>query len=550
MKICLIQPPIRDFYFTPMRSFPLGLCYLAASLSDAGHEVTIYDCMQGGKKSARVKDDHAFDYLKPFYHEGHLSPFGMFGALKHYGVSFDVIREHVASVDAEVFGITSLFSAYADEALTVARIIKEEKPNSTVVLGGFHAHAYADYIITHHPYIDHIIRGEGDTAFVRLVADLAHAEQSHGPVNRVYAGAVPDLAALAWPKRDLLDLDLYTIGKKRYTPIITSRGCPMQCSFCSIPDFLGHTMRERDIDDTCHEILHCHDAYGIRIFDIEDDNFTVHKSRTLRLLAHLKELLGEREIEITAMNGLYYQSLDDEILDALYAAGMRRINLSLVTSSEQTTDGITRSLNVDCFQKVVHAAVARGMHVTAYYIIGLPGETIDAMLKTLKVLSSLPVLIGASMYYHVPGSQLFDACMSKGEVLVDDYRFFRATAMWYECDAFSRVDVATLFRLTRLLNFIKPLLHEGQSVAGIKGVIAECVSAIRKTCGITDTSVVTDKALIPDEIGIVLLDSFLRDYTLYSLQKNTTPDKQICYTFVPEIVSPDVINLFCNLFYL
>jgi anaerobic magnesium-protoporphyrin IX monomethyl ester cyclase len=532
MNIILIQPTVQDFYFTPIRSFPLGLCYLAGELKKAGHVVSILDLLQGGKR-ARSAADERFDYLRPYYDPSHLSPFGMFKHFQHYGMPFDGIKEIIAKNNADVFAISSLFSAYADQMIMVTRIIKEIHPESIVVCGGSHAHSYARELLQEHKSIDYIVLGEGERTLLDLVRSFKDPARVPGIAYRKDREIIVNQAreekqhldAIAWPARDLLDLDAYRIHGKRYTPLITTRGCPLACSFCSIPQFAGRKLRHRAIDDICQEIIHCYDKLNIRIFDIEDDNFTFDSAWAKEFLTSLIHRLGDRTIEITAMNGLYYQSLDKELLSLLQAAGMRRLNLSLVAQSRSTSARMNRSLDVKGCEDIVLAAKERGMHVTLYFIIGLPGETIDDMLGSLTLLAGLPVLIGPSIYYHVPGSDLFSDLEDKGVVAKDDYPFFRSTAMFYEDEHFDRTDIATIFRLTRIINFMKSFTGKELWVT------------------IPDDIVVTDKALSQHMIGLLLLKAFLKDREIYSYVRSRTEGK-IRYSLVKEMTSRRVIDRF------
>jgi radical SAM superfamily enzyme YgiQ (UPF0313 family) len=532
MNITFIQPPVQDFYFTPIRSFPLGLCYLAAALKKAGHTVTVLDLVQGGKHSRRVVDAR-FDYLKPYYEPTHLSPFGMFKRFQHYGMSYDAIKEMLEKSDAEVFAISSLFSAYADQTLAVARMIKEIHPKSIVICGGAHAHEYATELLNEHCCFDYIVSGEGEMSLVRLVKSLHDPSRIPGIAYRKADEIIMNrpeseksgIDSLAWPARELLDLDAYRIHGRRYTPLITTRGCPLACSFCSIPKFAGRKLRHRSIADICHEIVHCYDDLNIRIFDIEDDNFTFDEKWAKEFLTVLITALGDRKIEITAMNGLYYHSVDKELLMLLRTAGMRRLNLSLVAHSRSTSERINRALDSKRCKDIVVAAREQGMHVTMYYIIGLPGETVDDMLDSLFTLADLPVLIGPSIYYHVPGSDLFNDLEDKGAVTKNDYPFFRSTAMFYEDENFKRADIATIFRLTRMINFIKSFTGKDLWAA------------------LPSDDVETDAALPQHTIGLLLLKAFFRDKEIYSFMRSRAKGKTR-YSFVKEMTSGRVIDRF------
>lgn len=556
-KIVLIQPPVRDFYFTPTRSFPLGLCSIAAVLIKKGHSVSILDCVQGGSKSDEVTDDRDFDYLREYYVKNNISPFGLFKYYKHYGLSFSAIEKLIVEMKADVFGISSLFSAYADEALKVAKIIKNIYPNSYVVLGGYHAHEYSEYILNKNRSVDYIVLGEGEETFEELVSHLDCAEDVPGIAYRkegkvVYSRTRPpqkDLSLFPVPDRSLLELSLYTIGSKRYSPIQTSRGCPRKCSFCSISHFIGNSMRLRDIQDVCNEIKYCFDELNIKIFDIEDDNFTCNMQHASSLLKTLIKCLEYRQIELTALNGFYYENLNEELIMLLHKVGMQRICLSLVTTSNITGDRIERNINFDKFEKIVKYSLQEGMRVLVSFILGIPGETKEEMLETLAYLAQFPVLTGPSIYYHVPGSKMFSVIEEKDSKIHEKYKFFRSTALFYEDENFNRCDIITVLRLTRIVNYIKASVDKN-SIKGdfIAWLHQKRSDIIQERVRIKNDFIDSKGSLSLEDIGVLLLYKFFKEKRICSVKKISNKTKNTQYSFEEEVSSSNVITKFFDVF--
>jgi hypothetical protein len=136
MKILLIQPLIRDFYRTSIRTQPIGLAYLAASLMAHGHSVEILDCQTGGKRSIPLPPELA--YLKDYYPFDDRSPVKLYSGYYHFGMGWDEINKRIDDAQADVFGISSSFTPYHGEALEIARIIKYGDNKRIVVMGGAH----------------------------------------------------------------------------------------------------------------------------------------------------------------------------------------------------------------------------------------------------------------------------------------------------------------------------------------------------------------------------------------------------------------------------
>lgn len=469
MKILLIQPPIRDFYQTTIRTQPIGLVYLAASLQSRGHEAEILDCQTEKKRSIPIPS--GLSYLRDFYPFNDRSPFKLYSGYYHFGMGWDEIKKRIEDSKVDVFGISSSFTPYHGEALAMAQIVKRWARKKIVVMGGSHVSCDPEGVLES-PFVDYIVLGEGE---IRLPLLLEKIEKGHGMgiqeidgigyridgevrINRLKT-FVEDLDSLPHPARDLLDLDRYRIKKKRSTMIITSRGCPHGCTYCSTHLVMGASFRTRSPENVIQEMIDCMRQYGIRTFDIEDDNFTLDQERAKRLMGLIIETFGEQNLELTAMNGISFASLDEELLRLMRKAGFKTINLSFVSTAPTTRETMKRPKGVADFNKILRLVESLGLHVISYGIFGMPGQTIEEMVDTLIYLMGKRVLIGPSVYYPTPGTPLFRRCKEAG-MLPSLPSQWRSSALPIETKDFSRLDIVTLLRLTRSVNFIKAKMDE------------------------------------------------------------------------------------------
>lgn len=460
MKIFLIQPPIRDFYDTDIRLQPLGLCMLKAAVKKhlPEVEVIVKDYHQGwGRKTIALPKE--FSYLKEYYKYHDKGPFSIFHHFYHFGAGFDEIARDVAEEKPDLVGISSLFSPYYNEALACAKAIKE-LVNVPIIVGGSHVSAMP-YSMLRDPDVDYIIRGEGERPLVEFLKTF----QSGGDMNKVQnlgfklssemilnpMGSPYDYKDLAWADFSDFPVNRYTLNKKPLCFITTSRGCPHRCTFCSVHLTFGDGFRARSIEDVITEIKKRYQD-GYRVFDFEDDNLTFNRDYFRDLLRHLISAYSKGDIQLAAMNGISYMSLDQEILELMKSAGFRGLNLSLVSSNEETLKRFRRPHTLDKYLKIVEMARDIGFDIVTYQILGLPGERLDDMIETMALLAGLPVLIGVSIFYLTPGSPVaseFD------EMTEDDIKKSRSTAMAIKTGQFDRDDLYTLFITARIINFIK-----------------------------------------------------------------------------------------------
>jgi radical SAM superfamily enzyme YgiQ (UPF0313 family) len=476
MKILLIQPPIQDFYQTSIRTQPIGLAYLAASLGNHGHEVEILDGQTEKKKSIPIPSE--LSYLRDFYPFNDHSPFRLYTGYYHFGMGWKEIEQKIKDSNVDVFGISSSFTPYHGEALKIARIIKEWDRRKIVVLGGAHVSCDPEGVLQS-PAVDYALMGEGEKRFPLLLEQIEKqgrtsikdidgigyrkdGEIQINPLQRF----IQDLDSLPSPARELLDPDRYQMGKKRSAMIITSRGCPHGCAYCSTHLVMGTSFRTRTPEAILKEMVECRKGYGIQTFDIEDDNFTFDQERAKKLMSLIIKNFGEDRLELSAMNGVSFASLDEELLKLMKRAGFRTINLSFVSTSPITKEKMGRPKPTTEFDKILKKAEQIGLQVIAYAIFGMPGQTIEEMLDTLIYLMGMKVLIGPSIYYPTPGTPLFERCKKEG-ILPPHLSQWRSSAFPLETKEFNRLDLLTLFRLARAINFIKGKMDEKELDEGI-----------------------------------------------------------------------------------
>jgi radical SAM superfamily enzyme YgiQ (UPF0313 family) len=461
MKVLLIQPPVQDFYDTDVRLQPIGLCYLKAAVKKhlPDVEVMIRD-YHGGCGRRTVTIPRELRYLTDYYLVTDKSPFSTFHQYYHFGKPFDEIEAEIAEIRPDVVGISSLFTPYYREVLEVAARVKK-RLNVPVVAGGSHASAVPESLLSS-PNVDYVIRGEGEKAFVEFlrylkgqkrieeVPNLAYRKDAEIALNPL--GDNFPIDELPFP--DLRDLSpaTYALARKPMTFMITSRSCPHKCSFCSVHTTFGTNYRRRSLENVLDEI-ELRYSQGYRVIDFEDDNLTYYKSTFKELCRRLIERFPNREMQFVAMNGISYLSLDEELLGLMFQAGFSHLNLALVSSDKTVRETTKRPHTLEAYLKIVHRARALGFQIVSYQILGLPNESLDSMIQTLAFNTRLPVLLGASPFYHTPASPI-----ARGlDFTEEDYVKARLTAMAVETNEFHREDIYSLFSTTRIINFLKGL---------------------------------------------------------------------------------------------
>ncbi len=526
--ILLIQPPIRDFYLTAKRTIPYGLACIAPVLLENGFSVDIFDGL-ATSKSRIIDYPETFTYLEKYYGQSDVSPFALFHQYRRYGYSFEHIGKKAKESGAFLVGISSLFTPYSDEALEVAETVKKFHPDCKIVIGGHHPTALPESVMSCNA-VDYVLRGEGEVS----MSVLANALKKNQPLSHV-PGIVfrkpdgrlhiskpgfmdhPDDWPL--PAKQLVKQRFYQREKADSTIIVTSRGCPMKCSYCSLGSSTIN-YRRRSVESVIREIDQAVRNDNVRFIDFEDENLTLEKSWILELLTGITSRYTQFNIELRAMNGLFPPSLNNEIISAMKQAGFRTLNLSLGSTSGKQLRQFNRPDVRQSLENALDLACTYDLESVCYIIVGAPGQSAEDAVSDLVYLAGKNTIAGVSVFYPAPDSADYDVCKNLG-ILPEHFSLMRSSAIPLS-HLTTRRDSITLLRMGRIINFMKSLLDNGD-------IIPEPIPCHEDI--LTDTR---DRI----ETGKKLLAWFLYDGTI----RGTTREGQIYCHHISEKLTKLFIN--------
>ncbi|MFH2059711.1 MAG: radical SAM protein [Pseudomonadota bacterium] len=469
-KVVLVQPPIQDFYLTIKRTIPYGLASIAASIIQEDFEVKIIDGL-ATSKSKIIEYPPAFSYLEPFYGKKDITAFSLFHEFRHFGYSYEHLGNLVRQEQPFIVGISSLFTAYSDQALETARMIKKFYPQCLIVMGGHHPTIFPEKVLDYDS-IDYLIRGEGEIPMAKLCTALktgTDVKKIPGVCYKDTKGMhicdpfwVKDLSNLPCPATALINHDYYQRKKRISATIVSSRGCPMQCSYCSVSATSSYGgYRKRSVDSVIEEIQMLIQHHDVGFVDFEDENLCLDKEWFFSLFNRIVPMLSKKNIELRAMNGLYPPSIDEDIVKLMKKAGFKTLNLALGSTSIEQLKQFKRKDVRQSFENAVSLAQKNHLECVSYIIGAAPGQSVESSLNDLLYLASQRTLVGFSVYYPSPGSLDYQECQSR-QLLPKHFCQMRSTALPIE-DTTTRVQSITLLRLSRILNFIKAILDsDGQ----------------------------------------------------------------------------------------
>jgi radical SAM superfamily enzyme YgiQ (UPF0313 family) len=439
MRILLLQPAIEDFYTTPIRFYPLGLLYAAAALQEAGHEISIVDALSPLKKRT-LPLPRNFYHMHPYLAS---SPH-FFKQYYRFGREDDALLAEIRAWHPDTVGIASQFTAYYKNVHEIAGRIKGEL-DCPIFIGGHHATTFPLECRNRTAAIDAVCAGPAESGL----------QQIRDREGRALIAREIDWRTLM-PAHDLVDADLYRIGRKRYASLLCSRGCPHGCAFCGVERMFGRAISYRPVERVIEEMRFLYDQRGVRVFNFEDDNLTYRREWFQALLHQVIADPRFGDCELTAMNGLCYPTLDETTLGLMKQAGFKRLNLSYVTQDPELRRTYLRPGKGDELEEVVRRAQQLGLFVTVYIIIGLPGQSYPEVRESIDHLLALGVLVGPSIFYIPPGAPLYTNLELPAETRAD-WDLYRSTAFALETEQLSRAQLVELFSYVREENLRRRL---------------------------------------------------------------------------------------------
>ena len=433
-RVLLIYPPVNVSIQSFMCSdLPLGIAYLAAFMRNSA-EVSVLDAGVLG-----------------YHHKERVSR-----RVFRHGLSFDEIERRIAEFKPDLVGISCIFSSQFSNTLEVARRAKKIDPGIITITGGSHP-TFLSQQCLEQDGIDFIARGEGEFTLRELCEAISKGQ---GPEtvpglawreDREYKESavrplIRDLDEIPFPARDLfplresaaISLPLGVIFKRKpFANLITSRGCPYRCTFCSSTNFWGNKYRTRSPGNVLDEMEELVKKYGFREFKFFDDNLTANSKRAKEIF----QGMIDRKLDVTwnTPNGVHVANLDKEMLDLMKRSGCYELTLAVESGDPAVLrDIIHKPTDLDQIRTAAKLMRKIGISSYGFFIIGFPGETLKQIQNTLDFASSLDLdRIGCFIANPLPGTEILKVCREKGYIdkdykfdLIDYYEFKLDTAEW------------------------------------------------------------------------------------------------------------------------
>ena len=372
---------------------PLGLLYVGSVLENNGHKVEIVDFLA-------EKDP------------------------------YESLKKSLNNVDA--VGISVYTRSYQESEETACKI-KEIDSDLPIIIGGPHCIFYPEKSLKEIPSADISVEGDGEAAVNEITSALkGKKELSDVPgihfrkKKEIKKGKEPavidDLDTIAFPARHLVEK--YDYGKiknsyffkPRFTSMITSRGCPFKCRFCTRYVTGMNVFRKRSVENVVKEIVEIDKKYGSVM--IVDDNFLSDTKRVSKIMDKLIE--NKTNIDLM-IEGARIDSASYDLYKKMKKAGVKHLDFGIESGNQDVLDFYNKNITIDQIRKAMNLSKKMKFRTVANFIIGAPIETKEHIENTIDFACSLPIdLVIFSPLAYTQGSDLWMEAVKNGKITEDD----------------------------------------------------------------------------------------------------------------------------------
>jgi len=443
--VCLIRPPAAEsFRFTSTSvAPPLGLAYISAALKQAGFGVHVVDSVAEGP---RTRSGYCKGYL--------------------IGLRLEEIVKRIPE-NADIIGITVVFTHEWPAVVRLIELIRGRFAEAAIVIGGEHVTSLPEFSLLT-AKADIAVLGEGEETVVELVDALRNKKALGNIAGIAYRGAdrvqvnprrerrinIDDIAPPDWDSfSPIIYHENRFVGgmySSRITvPILATRGCPYQCTYCSAPNMWLPRWIPRDPVKVVDEIESYVKKFGAGNFPFQDLTAIIQKDW---IKTFCNELIKRNlNVQWQLPTGTRSEAIDPEVARLLKAAGLTSMAYAPESGSDTTRRLIKKKMTASKLFESIDAAADAGLNVSVFLVIGFPHDRPEHVSENLPFIDELAKHgvndIGVGYYMALPGTELFHSLYDAGRIRIDR-KYFRhildslapVPSQSY-CDALGRLDL-------------------------------------------------------------------------------------------------------------
>ncbi len=459
MRVCVVIPPVFDFYFTRHRFSGLGGEILKKLLIENGWNACFYNFPVQSKKGARQTLPTELDFLAPHIIEDEVGKLSFFTRYQRFGPPLSECAIQVVKSAPDIVFISCFAFCYASPALELARQIRILHPQVVIVMGGAGVSAYPEFFIRN-PNVDFAVTGEAEVSIPEFLHVIKSGARDFSRIPNLFSksnGRIIKPLSKKQTTAKEISFVLKKTGESKdanYYTTSLSRGCTKKCRFCS--NFLCHGKEFRVIPvNTVKKALSLidhtpKDSCKTVHINFEDDNLLLDPKYFLTIIDVFKSSFSD--VCFSAENGMDYTLLTPDLVEMLIDKGMKQFNLSIATVHADILESENRKAWFSRYEEIVKILDSYDIPCITYYICGFKKDTKASVISTIAWLAAHPTRLGISLFYPVPGipdyqnSDFFDT-IPPG--------LCAGSSAFPWNGSLSTAELVTAFRLSRFANLIK-----------------------------------------------------------------------------------------------
>ena len=401
---------VRKYSLSNVVTPPIGLAYLAGALKSQKIEFEVIDGV-----GLNLDQITKLDYVDGY----------------GVGLTNDEIVERINPA-TDIIGISCMFSSSWTHDYNLIQKIRRKFAHVTIILGGEHATACANYIISEFPEVNFCIKGEGEQTLIHLINWIRSKKDERCDIpgvvsrlsNRPYSTQNPqrikNIDQIAWPDWDMIPLSEYMKRKvshgtsNKSMPIMASRGCPYQCTFCSSPQMWSPLWKVREVNGVLNEMEYYIEKYDVHHFDFFDLTAIIQKKWIISFCQELER----RNLNITYQlpSGTRSEAIDGEVAKWLKKTGCTQMNYAPESGSTETLLKIKKKMSLSRMEKSMRQVLKQDIKVMCNIIL-FPHDTARDFALTFWFMIKASFYgahdITFVPYVPYPGSELYEELRAK-----------------------------------------------------------------------------------------------------------------------------------------
>jgi anaerobic magnesium-protoporphyrin IX monomethyl ester cyclase len=392
-KVLLLFPDYSGGHFGALRP-PAGIGYLAQMLQEEGIEYDVIDMATG--------------------------------------CSLSTLRAKLSSYKPDLIAV-SLMSFMYKRSYYIINYVKDISRGITVVAGGPHISTLREKALEECKGLDYGIVQEGEYTLLELCKGFDEESiqgllyRKNGKVN--YVGSRPfekNLDKFPFPRFDKFPLGKYVTEE---IGIVSSRGCPFNCTYCPVKTSIGQQYRIRSAESIVGEIAYWY-SRGFKQISILDDNFTLNKERVFDICEGIRKK-AFKDIELNCNNGIRADRVDKEMLSAMKLAGFKFFAFGIESGNEQVLKNIKKSQDLGVIENALKIAIELDFIVTLFFIVGAPGENLATVKESIALAKKYPIF--DARFYNLipfPATELFEWAKNNNYLIMNPEEYLNNSSHW------------------------------------------------------------------------------------------------------------------------